>query len=159
MGYEEQLKLEKSSYSINSPCVVSDAEQVARVLFYPNHYKNKKVTPAAFEQIFDSRGMSVLRIEIDFDNCLKKTAEIVEKKSEKKLAGYTTASVDSIRNIHVGVFRLFYVVDTAKEDRVGHADIFTTRKNINIPEELVNNVIRSKIFRVFSTTMILHCES
>ena len=63
MSYEELINLENTKQSLFSPCIVSNTETIARVLFSPKHYDNGEISTNALEQIFDPDGMSVLRIE------------------------------------------------------------------------------------------------
>lgn len=156
MEYEVLLSLEDVKTNEFSSGVVDSEENVSRVLFLPNHFKDDKLHPSAFEQILQSCGLSVLRRDDNFESSLKKTIEIVEGKSNKKYKGYATASVKEIRGIYAQSYRLFYVLDTAKKDRLSHADVYTTRKSItDFPKELLLDLITSKIFKVFKQVYII----
>lgn len=156
MEYKELIAQENSSVSVNSPGIISDSENISRILFLPNHYKNDKVAPNAFEQVFQHTGMSVLRQNDDFSKSLDKTINIVTtNNSSKRYKGHVSASVLDIRTVMFSTFRIFYVLDTATEDRKAHADVYTTRKSlVGFPKEIINDLITSRIFRVFKTLYI-----
>ena len=152
MSYEELINLENIAQSSFSPCLISNAEIVARVLFSPKHYNNGEITTNALEQIFDPHGMSVLRINYEFDNSLARTIELLQKDDINKYAGYACASVQKIREILTSNgLRLYYVLDTATEDRVGHADVFAVRHEaVGLPKKAHNMYIKLQITELFN---------
>ena len=122
MDYQSLLDKESKKQSSYSPCTVSSNEFICRALFAPRHYKNGKVQPAAFEQILSPDGMSVLRKSYSFKDSLKETIEIIQC-DEKHFVKCISASVADIRAILCEKFRLIYVLDTAREKVIGHADL------------------------------------
>lgn len=151
-SYEDLLKKEKTKQSFFSPSIVSDKETISRVLLTPKHYKNGMIVPTAFEQILQSEGFSVLRRQYDFDNSLEKTIEKLEKDNNKYI-GYASASVAKIRSIVHERYRVFVVLDTAREDIVSHADIFTTRNLIasdGLDKKFLIKYIRLEIAKLFN---------
>ncbi len=151
MSYEELLKLEKKSQSEFSPVLIDSKETIARVLFAPKHYNSNEVQPNAFEQIIHE-GMSVLRTAYSFEEDLKETISKIES-DKKQYVGFITANVSKIRaEVLTKEIRLFIVIDTARENVKGHADIESTRKCIEItgmPKNMIPKFIVSKIFRLF----------
>jgi len=152
MNYEELLTLEKSSQSEFSPCIISNDEKIARVIFSPKHYSDGEVVALAFQQIFSPDGMSVLRLNYFFENSLIKTIKLLQKDDENQYTGYVSASVSDIRNVIQNGFRVFYILDTAREDRVGHADIFSIRLPIEmgLSKKILNKYIRHRIAEAFN---------
>ena len=142
-SYEECIEKEKVSQSPHSPGLVSDDEQVARVLLTPKHVKDGQVLPVAFEQVLQSQGFSILRHGEYFEESLVNTIKLLET-DDNKYTGYATANVKEIRDILIQgtTFRLFIVTDTATKDRKAHADIFTTR---NTPEALKHGMKKSLV--------------
>ena len=152
MSYEEKLSLEKSKQSIYSPSIVLDDEIIARVLFSPKHYLDGEVLPVAFEQIFSAGGMSVLRLNYSFQESLSKTIEQLEKDGATYI-GYVCAKVQDIRAIKIKGYRVFYILDTATKDKLGHADVFAIRLSIDkcgLPKKAFKNYIRQEISQVFN---------
>jgi len=151
LDYQQLLDLEKVKQSEFSPCVISNEEVVCRAIFTPNHYKNGKIQPAAFEQIFSSSGMSILRKYYSFSKSLEKTIEIIET-NEKKFVTCTSALVSDIRNILCEKRRLVCVIDTAREDRIAHADLLSTRKYVDCKLEprSMNLLLRREVSKVFN---------
>lgn len=155
MSYQELINLEKTVQSNFSPCIISDEEVVARVLFSPNHYKNGEITTNALEQIFSKSGMSVLRKSYDFDNSLATTIKSLQKNTNQ-YAGYACANIKEIREVLTSdkLFRLYYVLDTAREDRIGHADVFAIRHEAErLPRKAHNMYIRLQISELFSNVI------
>ena len=150
MSYQELLDLEKTIQSIYSPSLISDDERLARVLFTPRHIKNGKVLPSAFDpEIF--QGLSVLREKYDFKNCLNITISQLKKDDESFCYGYILANVIDIKNIKQNEFRLFYIVDTATKEKIGHADICAIRSSdIALPKKALKQYIRYEISLVFN---------
>jgi hypothetical protein len=155
MSYEELIKLEFKKNNDFSPGIVLDSETIARVIFSPNHYKNGKVLPVAFQQIFNEHGLSTLRTKHDFENSLKETI-LLKEKDDIKYLGYVCASVEDIRSIIIESFRIFYILDTATSDRIGHSDVFAIRphEKISLPKKSLKNFIRLKISEVFNKVNI-----
>lgn len=152
MIYEELIEQEHHAQSIFSPGIVQIEENLSRVLFTPKHVVNGKVLPVAFDPaIFN--GLSVLRNLYDFENCLLKTINLLESDGIKYY-GYTSANVNDIKNMTTEnpKYRIFYILDTATSDRIGHADIHAIR---SFPEEILppkamNNYIRFQISTLFT---------
>jgi predicted choloylglycine hydrolase len=158
MSYEELLLLEGNKQSIYSPSVVLCDEIIARVLFSPKHYLDGEVLPSAFQQIFDSKGgMSILRLNYSFQESLSKTIEQLEKDGVK-YTGYTCAKVKDIRAILTEKgYRVFYVLDTATKDKLGHADIFLIRLSFEesgLTKKAFKNYIRFEISQVFNELIV-----
>jgi len=157
--YEVLLSKETIRQSKYSPGTIQNSEKVSRVLLSPKHYKNGTIVPVAFQQIFSSGGFSILRHGIYFDESLRKTIELLES-SENKYIGYASANVVDIRNVMIeSIYRVFIVLDTAREDRIAHADIFTTRETINSEElakKYVKNFIRYQISELFNDIYIVN---
>jgi len=155
--YEVLLSKETTKQSKYSPGIIQDSEKVARVLLSPKHYKNGIIVATAFQQIFSPGGFSILRHGEYFDESLEKTIELLES-SENKYIGYASANVVDIRKVIIGsIYRVFIVLDTAREDRIAHADIFTTRTTINSEElakQYVKNFIRYQISELFNNIHI-----
>ena len=152
MSYEETIALEQVPYNDLSPCIVDDEEIVARVLFSPKHYLDGEILPTAFQQIFSSDGMSILRKSHFFEESLSKTINQLET-TEAKYSGYVCAKVEDIRNIKVNNLRVFYILDTATKEKLGHADIFYIKlsyEECGLPKKVFNGYIRSEIAEVFN---------
>ena len=151
--YEVLLLKETTKQSEYSPGIIQDSEKVARVLLSPKHYKNGIIVATAFEQIFSPEGFSILRHSEYFDYSLNKTIELLES-TENKYIGYASANVVDIRKVIIdSIYRVFIVLDTAREDRRAHADIFTTRATINsekLKKRYVTNYIRQQISELFN---------
>ena len=161
MNYEEFLLLEENKQSVYSPSVVLCDEIIARVLFSPKHYLDGEVLPVAFEQIFSARGMSVLRLNYSFKESLSKTIEQLEKDGVTYI-GYVCAKVQDIKEIKINGYRVFYTLDTATKDKLGHADIFTIRlsfKESGLTKKAFKNYIRFEISQVFNKLEILKEEA
>jgi len=157
MSYEELLALENIKQSQVSPSIVMDKEIVVRVLFSPKHYLDGEILPVAFEQIFSSNGMSILRVSHCFSLSLTKTITQLEQDGVKYI-GYTSAKVQDIRDIKLNEYRVFYILDTATKDKIGHADIFAIRLSIDkcgLPKKAFKNYIRQQISKVFNTLLII----
>jgi hypothetical protein len=157
MSYEELISLESIKYNRFSPGVVIDEEEIARVIFSPKHYDNGEILATAFEQILTSQGMSILRLEYDFDSTLKRTIKLLQKDDINNYIGYVSANVHDIRTIVYENYRLFYILDTATSDRIGHADIFSIRPHdeISLPKKALKNYIRLKISNVFNKLQLV----
>lgn len=157
MSYDELINLESVKNNNFSPGVVVDKEKIARVIFSPKHYDNGEILATAFEQILHSQGMSILRLEYDFDNSLKRTIKLLQKDDTNHYIGYASANVQDIRTILYEDYRLFYILDTAKSDRIGHADIFAIRphEKISLPKKALKNYIRLKISNVFNKLQLV----
>lgn len=156
MNYEEAHSLENTKQSQYSPCIIKDNETIARILFAPKHYDNGEILPAAFEQVFSKNGMSVLRLEYYFSESLSKTIEQLET-DEVTYIGYSAAKVADIRAIQLEGYSVFYLLDTATKDKIGHADIFTIRLSIDecgLPKKAFKNYIRKRISEVFCALII-----
>ena len=152
MSYEELLLLEGNKQSIYSPSVVLDSETIARVLLSPKHYSDGEIHSSAFEQIFHPKGMSILRLNHSFEESLSKTIEELENDSAKYTA-YVSAKVQDIRAILIKGYRVFYILDSARKDKVGHADIFAIRlsiKECELPKKAFNKYVRFEISQVFN---------
>lgn len=152
MTYDELINLESVKYNKFSPGIVTNKEQISRVIFSPKHYANGKILASAFEQILDKRGMSILRLKYNFDISLKRTIDLLQKDDINNYIGYVSANVHDIRTIVYDEYRLFYILDTATSDRLGHADIFSIRPHdkISLPKKALKNYIRLKISNVFN---------
>lgn len=151
MTHQQYLDLEDASASYYSTGIVRNEETVARVLFSPKHYEDGKILPVAFEQIFNPNGMSVLRQDDYFETSLTRTIEILQKDDENEYFGYVCASVLEIRSIVHNNYRVFYVRDTATEDRISHADVFSIRlSEMGAGKAWLNNYIRFEIANVFN---------
>lgn len=153
MSHEDFLSLEDVKQSEFSPSIVMNEEIVARVLFSPKHYLDGKILPVAFEQIFSSNGMSILRVSHSFSLSLTKTITQLEQDGVEYI-GYTSAKVQDIRDIKLNEYRVFYILDTATKDKIGHADIFAIRLSIDkcgLPKKAFKNYIRQQISKVFNT--------
>ncbi|MBL0703047.1 MAG: hypothetical protein JJV95_03570 [Sulfurospirillum sp.] len=123
MSYKEKISKEQTKQSKYSPGLIELDEIVARVLFSPKHYHNGEILPTAFSPaIF--KGLSVLRKKYNFCECLSRTIEILEKDGKNEYCGYAYANVKDIKNIIENNYRIFYLLDSATKDRIGHADIF-----------------------------------
>ena len=155
ISYEELLAQEEISQTAISPGVISDEEVVSRVLLSPKHYDGEEVVPAAFDPaIFN--GLSVLRKNYDFENGLKMTISLLET-DEAKYCGYVSANVVDIRSIKVNGKRLYYLLDTSKPDRIGHADIHPIRlpQELDLDRKTLNNYIRYELSQVFNEDYIV----
>ena len=152
MNYEESLNLETFSHDEFSPCIISDDEKIARVIFSPKHYSDGEIHATAFTQIFSREGMSVLRVHYSFEKSLIRTIELLQKDDENQYAGYVCANIEDIRKVVINNFRVFYILDTAREDRIGHADIFSIRLPIEmgLSKKILNKYIRHQIAEVFN---------
>jgi hypothetical protein len=152
MDYEELLNLETFSHSKFSPCIISDDEKIARVIFSPKQYSDGEIHETAFTQIFSLNGMSVLRLNYSFQDSLIKTIKSLQKDDKNQYAGYVCANIEDIRKIIIDDFRVFYILDTAREDRVGHADIFSIRLPVEmgLSKKILTKYIRHKIAEVFN---------
>ena len=153
MTYDELISLESVQQNEFSPGVVINDEGIARVIFSPHHFDNTGIVlPSAFDNVLSSLGMSVLRINYNFSNSLEITIKSLEKKSINKYVGYITAKVNDIRAIGCENYRVFYILDTATKDKIGHADIFSIRPNekINLPPKSLKKYIRFEISKVFN---------
>lgn len=150
MRYQDFIDLESITQSEFSPSTISNDEVVARVLFSPKHYDNGEIVAAAFVQIFSPNGMSVLRKEHSFETSLKVTIALLQKEDENKYFGYVCAKVSEIRAILYETFRVFYVLDTARKNNIGHADVFSIRIDEIGSKRWVNNFIRYEISQVFN---------
>lgn len=150
MTYEELLSLENTSQSDYSPNIVTNDENLARVLFTPRHIKDDKVLPVAFEpEIF--KALSVLREKYDFQNCLELTISQLKKDDESYYYAYVLAKVCNIRSIKRNGFRLFYIVDSATKEKIGHADICAIRTDdFGLPKKALKQYIRYEISLVFN---------
>lgn len=157
MSYEELINLESVKYNKFSQGVVTNEEEIARVIFSPKHYANGEILATAFEQILHNQGMSVLRLEYDFDTSLKRTIKLLQKDDINNYIGYVSANVNDVRTIIYEGYRLFYILDTATSDRTGHADIFAIRPHdkINLPKKALKNYIRLKISNVFNKPKLI----
>lgn len=157
-SYEDLLAKEKVSNSSFSPGIVANHEKVARVILTPKHYKNGSFVATAFEQILHPGGFSILRHQHDFDNSLDRTVEILET-DDNKYIGYASANVEDIRGVIIdSIHRVFIVLDTACEDRIAHADILTTRNEIeseNLNKKSILNFIRFQIAELFNDLNIV----
>ncbi len=150
MSYKELLNLEKTTQSIYSPALINDDEMLARILFTPRHIKDGKVLPVAFDpEVFQA--LSVLREKYDFKNCLNITIAQLKKDDESFFYGYVLAKVLDIKNIKQNEFRLFYLIDSATEEKIGHADVCAIRtSDIGLPKKALNQYIRYEISLVFN---------
>jgi hypothetical protein len=157
MSYDKLINLESVKYNGFSPGIVINEEEIARVIFSPKHYDNGEILATAFEQILHNRGMSVLRLEYDFNTSLKRTIELLQKDDVNNYIGYVSANVHDIRTIVYEDYRLFYILDTATDDRTGHADIFAIRphEEISLPKKALKNYIRLKISKVFNKLQLV----
>ncbi len=152
MDYQQLLGLELVKQSPLSPCTISNEEIVSRAIFAPNHYKNNKIQSAAFEQIIsDPDGMSVLRKSYSFTESLRITIEIMENKGKSYVTN-VSAKVLNIRNILCEKNRLVCVIDTAKKNRIAHADLISTRKVIDcsLDKKATTLFLRREIAKVFN---------
>ena len=57
-----------------------------------------------------------------------------------------------IIKIVINNFRIFYLLDTARKDRIGHADVFSIRlpQYMGLPKKALTNYIRHQIAEVFN---------
>ncbi len=158
MSYDELIEQESVKYNNFSPSIVINEENIARVIFSPKHYNNGEVLATAFEQILHKHGMSVLRLEYDFDNSLKETIKLLQKNDINRYIGYVSANVQDIRNVLYEGYRLFYILDTARSDRIGHADVFAIRPNnkVSLPKKALKNYIRLKISNIFNKIQLVN---
>lgn len=156
MFYDDCLNKETITQTTYSPQVVLNEEVVTRVLFSPKHYDDGEIVAAAFDQILNQQGMSVLRISHDFENSLQRTITLLQKDDINKYFGHVAANVQDIRNIMKDDFRIFYVLDTATEDRIGHADVFSIRPNdkLDLPPKSLKKYIRKQIADIFNDLYI-----
>ncbi len=154
MTYQELIDLESSTQSQYSPCIISNDEVIARILFSPNHYHNGEILPSAFEDIFKATGFSVLRKHHDFDKSLKVTIADLHKPGVNEYFGYVCARVSEIRAIILETLRLFYILDTATKRKLGHSDVFSIRTKEMGSKSWVNNYIRSEISLVFNDLVV-----
>ena len=152
--YTAFINREQEKQSKFSPCVVSDQETISRLIFSPKQYceETKRIFPNAFEQI-KYEGLSVLRKNYDFKSCINNVCDIITRKDNGKiLAGFTSADVSKIREAKNNGVRFFVVLDTARENMVGHADVesILTQKNITtLPSGLSHKYIAKKISDLF----------
>lgn len=93
----------------------------------------------------------MLREKCNFQNCLSRTIEILVKNDINRYIGYVSAKVSDIKNITYNSYRLFYILDTATQDRVGHSDVHPFRDaNIyDLSEKALKKAIRYEICQVF----------
>lgn len=153
--YDSYIALEKVLSNHISPGIVEDCEKIARVLLTPKHCEDGEILAAAFTQIFNPNGMSVLRLKYEFETCLSKTIKLLENGDDNKYCGYVCANVSDIRNVKHENYRIFYILDTAREDRLGHSDVFAIRiEEIDLPKKSLNNYIRLKISEVFNELIL-----
>ena len=76
----------------------------------------------------------------------KAPRDIVSDKRDLKLS-----KVLDIKNIKQNEFRLFYIVDTATKEKIGHADICAIRSSdIALPKKALKQYIRYEISLVFN---------
>lgn len=150
MSYSELLEKENITQSKYSPGLIEKGEILSRVLFSPKHFKDDKILPTAFDpEIFS--GLSVLREKFNFEQCLTRTITLLQKDNINNFCGYVSANVSDIQNIKHENYRIFYVVDTATEDRIGHADVCAIRVNeIGLPNKALKSFIRYEISLVFN---------
>jgi len=153
-SYEECIEKEKVSQSPHSPGLVADDEQVSRVLLTPKHVKNGQVLPVAFQDIYSSRGFSVLRLGENFDESLEKTIEDLEDENNQYV-GYAIAEVSEVRAFYIPktTYRLLIVIDTATKVKKAHADIFSTRNTDDIKKlgikKFIKNLLRYEFSKLF----------
>ena len=152
MSYEELIALEQIPYNDLSPCIVDNEEMVARILFSPKHYLDREILPMAFEQIFNSNGMSILRKSYFFEESLSKTISQIET-SDTRYSGYACAKIEDIRAIKINDLRVFYILDTATQEKLGHADVFYIKLSIEdckLPKKAFKAYVRVEISKVFN---------
>jgi len=156
MSYKELIALEQVPYNDLSPCIVSDKEIVARVLFSPKHYFDGEILSMAFEQIFNPNGMSILRKSYFFEESLSKTISQIET-NDTKYSGYVCAKTEDIRAIKINNLRLFYILDTATKEKLGHADIYIKLSSVEcgLPKKSLKGYVRAEIAKVFNQLIVL----
>lgn len=127
--YENALSLEEKSINTNSPGVVIDDENIARLIFSPIHYdaKNDEIVAAAFHDVRD-KGLSVNRLE----HCnvtethsagLDKAKKDQEAKPDRAYIGFCVAKAGKVRDIVENDVRIFTIYDSALPDAKYHADV------------------------------------
>lgn len=161
MSYEKSIALEQVPYNTLSPSIVDDKEIIARVLFSPKHYLDGEILPTAFQQIFSPDGMSILRKSHFFEKSLSKTINQLET-TESKYSGYICAKVEDIRAIKVNNLRVFYILDTATKDKLGHADIFYIKlsyEESELSKKVFKASIRFEIAEVFNQLILKEVDT
>lgn len=129
--HEYSLKQENIQASDLSE-IVSDEEEVARLIFSPHHVDTDtgEVTIAAFEDAF-KRGLSVNRLKLTTENDInysgnkKAEKDSSERNRDIKYCGYIIGNVEKIRSVIRKEKRLFAVYNTSLPENISHADVYS----------------------------------
>ena len=140
-NYTHHLDENSSASPVHSPGVVRDDEFLLRLMFNPQHVENGKLTPAAVTASdLHTKGFSVYRLGYVSIEFIVAKEENTLRKERKDNVTWTTEGVaklsaSSVRNIKFDEEQAFVIIDTAKENEEGHAEILVAR-----PEKGISHV-------------------
>ena len=128
-NYTHHLDEWSSAAPAYSPGIVKDDEFLLRRLFNPQHVVDGKLLPAAIPaKDLHTEGFSVHRLEYVSIEFIDATIKDTLSKGRKDNITWTSEGVaklsaSGVRKIKIEKEQIFVVVDSAKEDDIGHADI------------------------------------
>lgn len=158
MTYEELIALEGIKQSESSPDIIKSHETVARLLVPEYIDEDGSVLPSAFFHIVKFNEVSILRCEYDFELNKEITVNQLMRNPKNIYRGYITTRVDNLKNLlyEKSHYRVCYIVDSATQEKKGHADIkglaaqiISEITTLNLSEKNLKKIIQKKIWEVF----------